>query len=185
MHIMSRHAVFQQPNVLFQLTESPDRALRATALRMLWRLYRHAATTRHWTPYTATVGSLGKVKQAEHAERLAQQGTGLPTRPDALPADAEQMQLLLKRWLFELPPSRMGRTDANDSSLRQRPIAASRAKQALIETFRDLALEDPTFAALVLPLFQQFSRSRGQLEQAACLVAVTRIQRLYPTLGAA
>lgn len=183
--IMSRHAVFQQPEVLFQLTQSPDRTVRATALRMLWRLYRHYATTPCWTPYVATLGTLGPLKQIQHAKRLAEQGTGLPSRPAALPADQAQMQQLLKRWLFELPPSRLGRTDHQEAVARQRPIAASRAKHALIELFRDLALEDANFAKLVLPLFQSFSRSRGQLEQAACLVAVTRIQHRYPMLGAA
>jgi hypothetical protein len=32
---------------------------------------------------------------------------------------------------------------------------------------------------LVLPLLQTFTRSRGQMEQAACLVAVTRIHHAH------
>ena len=47
---------------------------------------------------------------------------------------------------------------------------------------RDLALEDADFAVLVLPLLQTFTQSRGQMEQAACLVAVTRIYHIHPQL---
>jgi hypothetical protein len=58
---------------------------------------------------------------------------------------------------------------------RQRPIPARKAKLALVEALRDLAVEDAAFAAVVEPLFQEFSASRGASERAACLVALTRI----------
>ena len=47
-----------------------------------------------------------------------------------------------------------------------------------------LALEDSAFAAGVLPLLDEFMRSRGLSERAACLVAVTRIRHKYPALKA-
>ena len=62
-----------------------------------------------------------------------------------------------------------------------KPIAASRAKLALIETYRDVALEDVEFAKRVLPLLQNYAFSR-QMERQACLVAVTRIIATFPQL---
>jgi hypothetical protein len=37
---------------------------------------------------------------------------------------------------------------------------------------------------LVYPLFKNFTRSNGVMEQAACLVAVTRLQASFPQLAA-
>jgi hypothetical protein len=47
---------------------------------------------------------------------------------------------------------------------------------------RDLALEEANFARGVLPLLEEFMTSRGPSEQAACLVAVTRIRHAHPEL---
>lgn len=66
---------------------------------------------------------------------------------------------------------------------RLKPLSASQAKKALIETFRDIALDDAEFAQLVLPLFKNFTRSKGRMEQAACLVALTRLQIAHPALA--
>lgn len=66
---------------------------------------------------------------------------------------------------------------------RLKPLSASQAKKALIETFRDVALDDAEFAQLVLPLFKNFTRSNGLMEQSACLVAVTRLQSAHPALA--
>ena len=60
-----------------------------------------------------------------------------------------------------------------------KPLPARLAKLSLIETLRDLAIEDKEFADLVLPLFEEFMASRGKSEQAACLVAVTRIKHTW------
>ena len=63
-----------------------------------------------------------------------------------------------------------------------RPMPARQAKLKLIETLRDLAIEDEEFAAYVLPLLREFMQSRGSSEQAACLVAVTRIEHHHEQL---
>ena len=180
MQLISGFAVFQAPDVLFQLTESHDRELRYTVLRILWRLYRHYSTTATWQPSSTPLVTLGKAKIAAQAARAALQGTGLPTRPSAWPATPSQMQALLKRWLFELPPARLAPSDREGK--RHQPMSASRAKTALIDTFRDLAIEDADFAQLILPVLQAFCDSRGRMEQAACLVAVTRITQAHPQL---
>ena len=66
--------------------------------------------------------------------------------------------------------------------MRLRPLPARQAKLKLIETLRDLAMEEREFAVLVLPLLREFKLSRGKSEQAACLVAVTRIEHTHPDL---
>ena len=63
-----------------------------------------------------------------------------------------------------------------------KPLPARKAKLALIETIRDLALEDVAFARGVLPLVEEFMISRGASERAACLVTVTRIRHTHPEL---
>ena len=62
-----------------------------------------------------------------------------------------------------------------------RPIPARVAKLSLIEVMRDLALEDEEFAERVAPLLAEFMRSRGKSEQSACLVALARLARTYPS----
>jgi hypothetical protein len=129
-----------------------------------------------------------------------------------LPAEVDQLLMLLRRGLFELPPGRLGGTqepsasDSNkhkqqcfsdknsaspqsseqtesDSNITLKPISASRAKLALIETFRDVALADSTFAALIMPTLFTFTHSAGKMERHACLVAVTRLLHRYPELS--
>ncbi len=179
MRMIQQHECFQLPESLFQLTESPDRELRHLVVRILWSLYKRYDTTRHWKPSLPLMPHLSKADQAKREAAEQKLGSGLPQRPKNLPADLAALQLLLKRWLYELPPGRL-----NNKRLGQqlKPLPASQAKKALIETFRDIALEDREFAALILPLFQQFSRSRGAMEQAACLVAATRLQYTHPEL---
>ncbi len=65
---------------------------------------------------------------------------------------------------------------------RLKPFPARKAKLALVETMRDLALEDADFARVVLPILEEFMISRGMSERAACLVAVTRIRHTHAVL---
>jgi hypothetical protein len=65
-----------------------------------------------------------------------------------------------------------------------RPLPSRRAKLYLVEVMRDLALEDIDFARIILPVLEEFMESRGQSEQAVCLVAVTRIRNRHPELAA-
>ena len=179
MHIIQKYEKFQLPESLFRLTESPDRELRAFVVRILWSLYRHYSTTTHWKPRLPEMASQRKKDQQKLLEAEHNLGTGLPDRPKDLPANKEALQQLLQRWLYELPPGRLAMERINTGL---KPLSASVAKKALIETFRDIALEDESFAAMVLPLLANFTQSRGQMEQAACLVAVTRIYHSYPDL---
>ena len=120
--------------------------------------------------------------------------------------------MLLRRGLFELPPGRLStpqsserpslakneqsrhtkygkRTDKTneladqEQTLSHKPIPASQAKLALIETFRDVGLADEHFATLIMPLLYTFTHSAGKMERHACLVAVTRLLHRYPKLS--
>ena len=183
MQLIQQHEKFQLPEALFQLTESPDRELRSWVVRILWSLYRRYATTAHWKPSLPVLANLSSRDQTKRAEALKNLGTGLPKRPEHLPADKSALQQLLRRWLYELPPGRTRAEPVTTVTTRLKPLSASQAKKALIETFRDLGLEDAEFAHLVLPLLQQFTRSTGRMEQAACLVAVTRLHAAHPALA--
>lgn len=180
MQLIQQHEKFQLPEALFQLTESPDRELRGFVVRILWSLYRRYSTTAHWKPSLPVMANLSSVDKAKREAALTQLGTGLPKHPEQLPADKEALQQLLRRWLYEIPPGRMS---TEKLSTRLKPLSASKAKKALIETFRDVALDDAEFAQLVLPLFKHFTRSNGAMEQSACLVAVTRLQTAHPALA--
>lgn len=182
MQIIQKHEKFQLPESLFQLTESPDRELRSFVVRILWSLYHHYSTTSHWQPTLPVMGNMRKKDQ--NKQQIAQNnlGNGLPERPKNLPADSHALQQLLRRWLYELPPGRLA-ADRMNTGLK--PLSASAAKKALIETFRDIALDDIEFAHMVLPLFESFTQSLGAMEQAACLVAVTRIYHVHPTVEVA
>jgi hypothetical protein len=179
MQIIKKYEAFQKPEALFQLSESPDRALRAFVIRILWSLYRRYSTTAHWKPALPVMSSMGKQNQEKLQEKQENLGTGLPQRPKDLPSDTETLRALLNRWLYELPPGRLSK-GASGQTLK--PLAANVAKCALIDTLRDVAIDDAEFAQVIYPLLNDFTRSRGKMEQSACLVAVTRLQHAHSDL---
>ena len=101
-----------------------------------------------------------------------------------MPAEVDQLLMLLRRRLFELPPGRLGgsqepnasasnnqqrysdksnETADTDSNITLKPISASRAKLALIETLRDVAfVHSIPFAALILPTLFTFRTSQAR-----------------------
>jgi hypothetical protein len=181
MELIAKNPRLALPEELFRLTESPDRRVRAFVVRQLWHIYRDRGVTGHWRPVKPpepTVAKGKKKKKVAEAEAAQPEG-GVPPRPESPPATAEDIRAFLRRTLFGLPPGqKVGKEQA-----RLRPMPASRAKLALIEVVRDLALDDAEFAARLAPLLKEFLRSRGKSEQAACLVAMTRIRRTHPDLA--
>jgi len=93
--------------------------------------------------------------------------------------------------LFTVPPGRLPKGSAAPqpaaapapAAKARRPTPARRAKLDLLETLRDLAVEDAALAAVIAPLLREFLVSRGPSERAACLVALTRIDKAHPSLG--
>ena len=182
MTLIDLHPRLRVPDELFRLTESPDKDVRAFAIRTFWTLYRDRGTTADWKP-TPPPETTGKKKKRQQPIE-EQIGSGTPARPENLPADFEQLHALLRRILFEVPPGRPPKGDgaATDEMLRMRRLPARLAKLKLVETLRDLAIEEMEFAEHVLPLLREFRQSRGKTEHAACLVAVTRIEHHHEEL---
>jgi len=182
MKLIDLHPRLKVPTELFRLTESPDNRVRAFVIRTFWALYRDRGTTPLWKPKPPIESSKKKKKQQTPIDE--QLGSGAPGRPDRLPAEFDHLQSLLRRILFELPPGRPPNRDATaaDQMVRVKPLPARQAKLKLVETMRDLAIEDVDFAKYVLPLLREFKQSRGKSEHAACLVAVTRIENRHNEL---
>lgn len=201
--LLQRHANFQDVQSLYRLTQSTDREVRYAAVTMLWKHYKARHVSPNWQP-TSTDKDAIKDKDSSAQPLITEQSD---RHLASLPAEIDQLLMLLRRGLFELPPGRLGSSqepsasDSNkhkqqrysdknsgentesDSNIMLKPISASRAKLALIETFRDVALADSTFAALIMPTLFTFTHSAGKMERHACLVAVTRLLHRYPELS--
>jgi hypothetical protein len=183
MQMIQRSPRLQVPAEMFRLTESPDRLVRGFVIRALLAVYRDRGVTADWKPPVPPAPTLGAA--AKQAAAVPEpRGPGVPHRPEQLPTGPQSLAEFLRRVLFEIPPGRPERSpaDAPEAARRLKPLPARKAKLALVELMRDLALEDAAFAAGVLPLLQEFMTSRGLSERAACLVAVTRIRHVHPAL---
>lgn len=188
MKLIERDPALAAPEQLFRLAESPDRQVRAFVVRRLWSLYRDRGITMHWKPAPAAVSTVAQRpdpnKPAEPARKPA---GGPPPRPEKRPASDDALVSFLRRVLFAVPPGRLPKDsgeralESGDKPLKRRPMPARLAKLALVETLRDVAIEDDVFARAVTPLLEEFMTSRGASERAACLVALTRIKRAHPS----
>ncbi|MBM3979018.1 MAG: hypothetical protein FJ304_01800 [Planctomycetes bacterium] len=194
MELINRLPKLRVPEELFRLSESPDRKVRAFVIRALWTVYRDRGLTPDWKPPLPPKPTVG-AKAKKDAEKAAQnRGDGIPRKPETWPAPQPTLSEFLRRILFEIPPGRPEKsrdavedTDTNDPNAAKpekvvsaKPLPARRAKLDLVETMRDLGLEDKTFGGGILPLLDEFMLSRGPSERAACLVAVTRIRHRFP-----
>jgi hypothetical protein len=181
MRLIDRSARFRQPEELFRLTESPDRRVRAFVIRTLWSLYRDRGISEGWKPSVPPATTVGAAAKKAAAAQADGRGPGPPARPEHRPAGPRDLWTFLRRTLFEIPPPRPEKreAEADGAAVRLKPLPARRAKLSHIETMRDLALDDADFARGVLPLLDEFMVSRGPSERAACLVAVTRIRHTH------
>jgi len=182
MKLVGRSPRLRRPDELYRLTDSPDRRMRAFVVRALWSLYRDRGVTAGWKPAPPPAPTLGAGARKAAAATLEARGDGVPARPESLPAGPSEMWRLLRRSLFELPPPRPEKGEPGGASEKLKPLPARKAKLALIEVVRDLAVEDLAFARGALPLLEEFLPSRGASERSACLVAVTRIRDAWPGL---
>lgn len=182
MALIDRDPKLADPTSLYRLFESPDRRLRAFVVRRLWSIYRDRGLTEGWSPPPMPEPKDRRRRSAE-AELDKLESRGVPTRPEEPPASHDVLLGMLRQSLFTLAPARLPKGSARDQAVALTPLPTRKAKLALIETLRDLACEDADFAALVLPLLDEFKGSRGKSEHAACLVAVTRIRKAHPGLA--
>jgi len=184
MSLIQKHPRLQLPEELFRLTESPDRRVRAFVVRTFWSLYHDRGITPHWKPTLRPLPTVGAAARKKAEEAAIKQGAGAPAKPENKPASNERLQDFLRYMLYELPPARLYSKEEKGQTvtLKLTPLPARKAKLELIAVMRDLAEEEATFAEEVLPVLQEFIGSRGQSEQAACLVAVTRVTKAHPQL---
>lgn len=194
MELINRQPRLRVPEELFRLTESPDRKVRAFVIRALWTVYRDRGLTPDWKPPLPPKPTVGAKAKKDAEKAAANRGEGIPHKPEQWPAGKPTLSEFLRRILFEIPPGRPEKsrdavedtdtTDPNapkpDKVVSVKPLPARRAKLDLVETMRDLGLEDKEFGGGILPLLDEFMLSRGPSERAACLVAITRIRHKYP-----
>ena len=160
--IVKHYDLVGGPQRLAYLLDSPDRDVRAFAVRLLWDRHR---PRRPISP---------KASNGDRAQSSATESV----RFDSV----EALRHFLRTVMFGLPPGRGARTD-DKMSLAIRPLSASIAKRRLIAVVRDLALEDGDFARLVTPILEEFSHSVAKGEWQACVTALVRIQRAHPELS--
>lgn len=167
------------------LMESAEREVRLFAVRLFWDRHRPR-------PYGGEGASDGWKPSKD---------VGLVTQ--AVPfKDLTALRQFVRDVLFGLPPGRMEKRDAapepskpsKDASgkgakagkakaLPERPLAASVAKQRLIETLRELAIEDREFAAAVAPVLGEFAHSQAKGERHSALAALVALRAAHPELG--
>lgn len=161
MLLVSRYPRLAVPEELFSLAESPDRTVRAFAVRALWRMYRDSGTTT----------SLSAPHSEQPTDPTASRG---PRRP-RWPASASRLRDFLRRSLFELPAAR-GKSRSEQERIAPGVQPSAKSKAALIEIMRDLAAEDIAFGEMITPILEEFLGSDSRTESMAALVALTRIR---------
>ena len=170
MVLIRQYPQFQLPDELFRLTESPDRRVRVFVIRTIWSLYRRKGISPHWQPRSKEAQPKDAQIDAQvKAENIGIRRCGTPF------AGPNELYDFLRRILFEIPPARYGKQKEQSAASLLKPLPTRKAKLALIEVMRDLAVEDRQFAQVMLPLLEEFMQSKGKSEMAACLVAITRI----------
>jgi hypothetical protein len=190
MKLIARDPALAVPEELFRLAESPDRQVRAFVVKTIWSRYRERGVTMHWKPAPPPTATVGKKPEPKKDEKPAERG-GVPPRPEKRPAGDVALRDFLRRVLFVVPPGRLPKGStapvspppAGSKPTKQRPLPSRKSKLLLLETLRDLAVEDPDLARAILPLIKEFMVSRGPSERAACLVALTRITTAHPSLS--
>jgi len=185
MLLIDRNPRLQVPQALFALTESPDRAIRSFVIRRFWHWYHDKGISSQWQPQVNVEKpspKSGAKAQLQYEQAQQKVSGGVVTKPEELPATFDNLQQFLRRVLFEIAPGRLPPSDENTVKKRLKSLPTRQSKLSLIETIRDLAVEDIEFARYVLPLLYEFKGSRGMSEHAACLVAVTRIKATHTEL---
>ncbi|VAW77645.1 hypothetical protein MNBD_GAMMA12-984 [hydrothermal vent metagenome] len=182
MMLVQKNDHHQIPERLFQLTETQNRKVRAFAIKQLWILYRDRGLSLSWSPNSSNS------EQQKHNKGSRQS----VSRPQDKPAEQDSLRKVLRKCLFEIPKGRITSNTTPEITLPEeelsdiravRLLPTSKAKLSLIETIRDIAIDDFEFAEYISPLFEEFKQSIGQSEQAACLVASTRIHYAHPSLS--
>ena len=106
MGLIERYEDLAQPEALFRLTQSPDRALRAFVVRTIWSLYRDRAITDDWQPTEIAHRYMESKAKRTGSLRQYETGPGPRPRPETMPADQQTLASFLRRILYGLPPTK-------------------------------------------------------------------------------
>lgn len=159
MELFRRHyAQLGGADKLGWLMQSADREVQKFAVRLLWEKHRPRALPAEYVP----------------AKR-----SNIPFERAGDFTDTDALGTLLRRTLFALPPGRA--KEAAEGQGRRR-IPQSVVKRNVVEIVRDLALDDASFAATVVPIFMEMVGSTAKGEYQACLAALARIDHAHPGL---
>lgn len=142
------------------LMESSDRTVRLFAVRLLWENHRLTPIPSTWKP---------------------KKGAGLQTTAfegDTGSTDTHiPLRQFLEQTLFGLPPGRSEQAAGGEKVALERPLSASVAKRRMLEVVRDLAVEDPGFAEVVVPVLEAFTHAQAKGEWQGSVAALARIRR--------
>jgi hypothetical protein len=172
------------------LMESAEREVRLFAVRLFWDRHRPRAT-RHPHPHPHPQGQEGQGQGGDGWQPPKDVGLVIQAVPFR---DLAALRQFVRDVLFGLPPGRMEKRDDKSAAedggkgrpsqaLPERPLAASVAKQRLIEALRELALEDREFAGAVAPVLGEFAHSQAKGERHAALAALVAVRAAHPELG--
>jgi hypothetical protein len=104
-------------------------------------------------------------------------------RPGAEPGafdDVAALRQFLRTVLYGLPPGRVERRGGPEAGkLPERPLAASVAKRRLVESMRDLGVQQLGFAQIVAPVLTEFTLSEAKGEWQACVAALTALRAAH------
>ncbi|MDQ3368920.1 MAG: hypothetical protein M3680_26140 [Myxococcota bacterium] len=138
------------------LMDSPERDVRLFAVRLFWDRHRPKPLPAEYVPRKAAGAPLG-------TERFT---------------DLVALRQFARVVLFGLPPGRIGERDAlvEGAPRPERALPASVAKRRLIESLRDVALEDVELARAITPVLAEFTESTAKGEWQASVQALTALR---------
>ncbi len=145
------------------LMDSPERDVRLFAVRLFWDRHRPKALPEGFTPRKQAGAAIG-------TERFP---------------DFSAVRQFARVVLFGLPPGRIAERDpvVEGAPQPERALAASIAKRRLIETMRDVAMEDVELARTIAPVLGEMSSSIAKGEWQASLQALTQLRTVHAELA--
>ena len=179
---------FAQPDKLVELTTSPDPNVRALVIQILYQIAHIPLVTPNWSPYENSVipGNMersGRDKMQTSTSfptRFSQVGgvkylgSGTPENIEPALTDHGQLVLFAIRQLFLLPPNPRKKGERSEEK-----VPSWKTKRLLIDSFRDLALQDRTFAEAIVPVFQELTTYKGKIVRESVWSALAYIDAKY------
>ncbi len=172
---------------LFQLAESPHKATREVALTLIRRLYDRVGGAERlaWlmdAPERDVRLFAVRLFWDRHRPRALPEGFA-PRKPGASIGtqrfgDLAALRQFARTVMFGLPPGRVGERDpvVAGAPAPERALPASIAKRRLVESLRDVALEDVELARAIGPVLAEMSNSIAKGEWQASVQALVQLR---------